>query len=86
MAVAQVLPEYPREARESRTIGTVILIALVQRDGKVGAIKIKKATHPGVGFNRVQPLEVTPRRVPAPTPLQQGSPPHDAAGLVDKNF
>lgn len=47
---SKVAPVYPELARKSRLPGSVILQAIILRDGSVGAITVLRSTPPGVGF------------------------------------
>ncbi len=46
----KVQPEYPELARRARLEGSVILQAIVYKDGTVGEIEVLRCTRPNVGF------------------------------------
>lgn len=43
-------PDYPELARTARMEGTVIMQAVIYRDGTVGEVEVLRCTRPGVGF------------------------------------
>jgi protein TonB len=46
----QVRPEYPEPARKARVQGTVVLEAVVRRDGSVGEIRVIRSIDGDYGF------------------------------------
>ncbi|MDH3628520.1 MAG: TonB family protein [Acidobacteriota bacterium] len=47
---SKVTPDYPEIARTARMEGTVIMQAIIFRDGTVGEVEVLRVTQPGVGF------------------------------------
>jgi protein TonB len=47
---SRVMPEYPEIARRANLDGTVILLAVIRPDGRVGAIEVLRAPNPRLGF------------------------------------
>jgi protein TonB len=44
------MPEYPEIARRAKLDGSVILLAVVRPNGRVGAIEVLRAPHTRLGF------------------------------------
>lgn len=47
---SKVQPAYPEIARTARMEGTVIMQAIIYKDGTVGEVEVLRVTQPGVGF------------------------------------
>lgn len=53
----EVKPQYTREAMEAKVQGTVVLECVVEKDGKVGEVKVTRSLEPGLDEQAVLALK-----------------------------
>ena len=80
---SKIKPVYPELARQARLAGTVILQAIVLKDGTVGNIEVLRCDHPNLGFEEAAVEAVTQWRY---KPATQNGRPVDVYLTVNVQF
>jgi len=76
-----IAPEYSDAAREAKIEGMVVVEAVIQADGTVGAIAVKRSLHPDLDHNAVYALQQWRFE-----PSRRGTVPVDVWLFIEMNF